>query len=189
MNIITTEIPGVLIIEPRVFNDSRGYFFESFRESTFIEKVCNTRFIQDNESASTQGVLRGLHYQLPPYSQSKLVRVIEGEVYDVAVDIRKGSPTFGKHIGTILSGENKHQFFIPRGFAHGFLVLSQRAIFSYKCDNYYNQSSERCIKFDNPDLHIEWPKGNFEPSLSEKDLKGNSFKEAELFNYLENLYE
>ena len=117
MNIITTQIPGVLIIEPRVFNDSRGYFFESFRENIFSEKVCNTRFVQDNESRSTQGVLRGLHYQLPPYSQSKLVRVIEGEVYDVAVDIRKGSPTFGKHIGTILSGENKRQFFIPRGFA------------------------------------------------------------------------
>jgi dTDP-4-dehydrorhamnose 3,5-epimerase len=118
-----------------------------------------------------------------------LVRVIEGEVFDVAVDIRKGSPTFGKHVGVLLSGENKKQFFIPRGFAHGFLVLSPTAIFSYKCDNYYHQPSERCIKYDDKDLHIEWPISNLEPSLSEKDLKGQMFKHADLFNYTENLYE
>jgi dTDP-4-dehydrorhamnose 3,5-epimerase len=189
MNTIKTDIPGVVIIEPKVFSDSRGYFFESFRDDFFIEKVCNTRFIQDNESLSSQGVLRGLHYQLPPYAQSKLVRVIDGEVYDVAVDIRKGSPTFGKYIGAILSGQNKHQFFIPRGFAHGFMVLSPTAIFSYKCDNYYHQPSERCIQYNDADLQIEWPIGNLVPSLSEKDLKGLMFKQADLFNYTEKLYE
>ena len=137
MNIIKTAIEGVVIIEPKVFADDRGYFFESFSQQRFIENVCNTTFVQDNESKSSYGVLRGLHYQKPPYAQSKLVRVVKGSVLDVAVDIRKGSPTFSKYVAVELSQENKRQFFIPRGFAHGFVVLTQEAIFQYKCDAYY----------------------------------------------------
>ena len=137
MNFIQTEIPEVIIIEPKVFGDSRGYFLESFNKKEFERNIGKIDFVQDNESKSTYGVLRGLHYQLPPFAQSKLVRVIKGEVLDVAVDIRKGSPTFGKHVAVELSEENKKQLFIPRGFAHGFLTLSKEAIFTYKVDNYY----------------------------------------------------
>ena len=137
MEVIKTDIDGVVIIEPRIFSDERGYFFESFSQREFEEKVCKTVFVQDNESKSSYGVLRGLHFQKPPYTQSKLVRVIKGAVLDVAVDIRKGSPTFGKHIAVELSGENHRQFFIPRGFAHGFSVLSDEVIFQYKCDAFY----------------------------------------------------
>ena len=189
MEFIKTEIPDVVILEPQIFGDRRGYFCETFRENQFIENVCNTRFVQDNESSSTGGVLRGLHYQMHPYSQSKLVRVTEGEVFDVAVDIRKGSPTFGKYIGVVLSAENKRQFFIPRGFAHGFLVLSEHATFVYKCDNYYNKASERGIRFDDPDLNIQWPKVNFELNLSDKDLAAANLQNADLFNFTDKLYE
>ena len=136
MNIIKTEIDGVLILQPRIFGDKRGYFMESFSEQWFTQHICNTHFVQDNESSSTYGVLRGLHFQKPPFAQSKLVRVVKGEVLDIVVDIRKGSPTFGQHVATILSAQNKRQLFVPRGFAHGFVVLSDDTIFQYKCDNY-----------------------------------------------------
>lgn len=189
MNVIETNIPDVKIIEPRVFNDDRGYFFESFNEQRFVEKVKKVNFIQDNESKSTKGVLRGLHYQMPPYAQSKLVRVIKGEVYDVAVDIRKGSPTFGQYAGVLLSEDNKKQFFIPRGFAHGFLVLSDEAIFSYKCDNYYNPESERSINYEDGDLNIDWTIDLKQLKLSDKDKRGVSFKDADLFDFKINLYE
>ena len=143
MEVIKTAIDGVFILEPRIFNDARGYFFESFSGREFEEKVCRTTFVQDNESFSTYGVLRGLHFQKPPFTQSKLVRVIKGAVLDVAVDIRKGSPTFGKHVAVELTGENHRQFFIPRGFAHGFAVLSDEVLFQYKCDHYYAPQSGR----------------------------------------------
>ena len=178
----TTEIEGVYIIEPRVFHDDRGYFFEAFKQSDFEEHVGKVNFIQDNESKSSYGVLRGLHYQKGDMSQAKLVRVIQGRVLDVAVDIRKSSPTFGKHIMVELSDENKRQFFIPRGFAHGFLVLSQEAIFTYKVDNVYAPHAEAGIRFDDPDLGIEWPIDASDVLTSEKDLKACSFREAELFD-------
>lgn len=142
MNIIETNIEGVIIIEPRLFEDERGYFFESFNQKEFQEKVCKTTFIQDNESKSSYGVIRGLHFQKPPFAQSKLVRVVKGSVLDVAVDIRKGSPTFGQHVAVELTEDNHRQFFIPRGFAHGFSVLSKEVIFQYKCDNFYAPQSE-----------------------------------------------
>jgi dTDP-4-dehydrorhamnose 3,5-epimerase len=188
MNIIDTKIQDVKIIEPRVFEDERGYFFESFNEKSFLEKVCKTKFVQDNESKSSKGVLRGLHYQLPPYAQSKLVRVVKGEVYDVAVDIRKGSPTFGKYVGVLLSEDNKKQFFIPRGFAHGFLVLSEEAIFSYKCDNFYNTESERSIIYNDGDLNIDWDIYTDKYLLSDKDKQAGSFKNADLFDFKVDLY-
>ena len=137
MKVIKTSISDVVILEPRVFGDERGYFFESFSQREFNEQVAEVTFVQDNESKSSYGVVRGLHYQLPPYTQAKLVRVVEGEVLDVVVDLRKNSATFGKHVAVVLSGENKRQFFIPKGFAHGFAVLSPQAVFQYKCDNYY----------------------------------------------------
>ena len=139
MNVIKTDIEGVVIIEPRIFKDARGYFFESFSKREFDEKVCKVEFVQDNESCSTRGVMRGLHFQRPPYSQAKLVRCVRGAVLDVAVDLRKGSPTYGKHVAVELSEENHRQFFIPQGFAHGFAVLSDTAVFQYKCDNYYRK--------------------------------------------------
>ena len=142
MEIIETDIAGVVILEPRLFRDARGYFFESFSQRVFEERVCRTKFVQDNESRSSYGVLRGLHFQKPPHAQSKLVRVISGAVLDVAVDIRRGSPTFGRHVAVELSGENHRQLFIPRGFAHGFAVLSEEVVFQYKCDNYYAPQSE-----------------------------------------------
>lgn len=156
MNIISTDIPDVKIIEPRVFGDARGYFFESFSDRVFREKVCDTTFVQDNLSASCYGVIRGLHFQRPPFSQSKLVSCVKGRVLDVAVDIRHGSPTFGKHVAVELSEEKHRQLFIPRGFAHGFAVLSDLAIFQYKCDNYYAPDYEGGIAWDDPALGIDW---------------------------------
>lgn len=177
----STNIKGVYIIEPRVFEDARGYFFEAFKQSEFNKNVCHVDFIQDNESKSSYGVLRGLHYQKGDYSQAKLVRVISGKVLDVAVDLRKNSETFGKYIMVELSGENHRQFFVPRGFAHGFLVLSNEAVFSYKVDNDYVPSEEASICFNDPQLGIEWPIKDMNVITSEKDLKGTSFKDAILF--------
>ena len=177
-----TEIKGVYVIEPRVFKDNRGYFFEAFKKDEFDEHIKDVAFVQDNESKSSRGVLRGLHYQKCEYSQAKLVRVIKGCVLDVAVDIRKSSPTFGKHVMVELSEDNKRQFFIPRGFAHGFLVMSDEAIFTYKVDNVYSPQNEASIRFDDPDLGIEWPMQSDEILTSEKDLKAKFLKEAELFD-------
>lgn len=178
MNVIDTSIEGVKIIEPKVFGDERGYFFESWQKEKFAEVGITNDFVQDNESFSTYGVLRGLHYQLPPYTQAKLVRVIQGCVLDVAVDICLGSPTFGKHASVELSGENKRQFYLPRGMAHGFVVLSERAIFAYKCDNAYAPTHEASIRFDDPELAIDWriPKENL--ILSPKDLAAPLLKDA-----------
>lgn len=151
-----TKIPGVWIIEPRVFVDARGYFMEAYKEEEFVQQIGSVHFLQDNESRSTYGVLRGLHYQLEPYAQSKLVRVIQGKVMDVAVDIRKGSPTFGQYLLVELSGDNKRQLFIPKGFAHGFYVMSETAVFTYKVDNMYAPAHERTIRFDDPAIGIDW---------------------------------
>ena len=169
MNIIPTSIAGVWIIEPKIFNDPRGYFFESYNQKEFNKKIGHIDFVQDNESFSSYGVLRGLHFQKPPFAQSKLVRVIQGKVLDVAVDIRHGSPTFGKYVSVELSGENHRQFFIPRGFAHGFCVLSETALFQYKCDNLYAPQSEGAIAWNDPDLNIDWRISSDEIILSEKD--------------------
>ncbi len=189
MNVIKTELEGVVIIEPRVYADSRGYFFESFSQKEFEEKVCNTIFVQDNESKSSYGVLRGLHFQKMPYTQSKLVRVVKGKVLDIAVDIRKGSPTFGKSVAAELSEENKLQFFVPRGFAHGFVVLSEEAIFQYKCDNYYTPQSEGGILWNDPSLDIDWILNEKEIILSEKDKINPLLKDSNyLFDYSEDLY-
>ena len=189
MNIVKTSIEGVVIIVPRIFKDDRGYFFESFSQKEFDEKVCKIVFIQDNESKSSYGVLRGLHYQKTPYAQSKLVRVIKGRVLDVAVDIRKNSPTFGKHVGVELSEENHLQFFIPRGFAHGFSVLSEEVIFQYKCDNFYAPQSEGAIAWNDPELNIDWKIPEHKIVLSEKDKLHPLLKDAtDLFDYNENLY-
>ena len=181
MEYIKTEIAGVFIIEPRVFNDARGYFMEAWKEAEFNEHIGPVKFIQDNESKSSYGVLRGLHYQKGAYSQAKLVRVIKGRVLDVAVDIRKSSPTFGKHVMVELSEDNKRQFFIPRGFAHGFLVLSEEAIFTYKVDNPYMPSQEAGVRWNDPELAIEWPIDPAVVQTSEKDLKQPLLKEAQLF--------
>ena len=180
MKVIETEIEGVFILEPRVFGDDRGYFFESFSLKHFEEKVSKTVFVQDNESKSKYGVLRGLHYQLPPYTQAKLVRVVKGRVLDVAVDIRKGSPTFGKYVAVELSEENKLQFFLPKGFAHGFAVLSEEAIFQYKCDEYYAPDYEGAICYDDPDLGIDWRLPLEDIILSEKDKKHPRLRDAVL---------
>lgn len=188
MNVIPTALPGVFILEPKVFGDSRGYFFESFSRKLFLDKVCNTEFVQDNESCSTYGVVRGLHYQLAPHSQSKLVRVVSGRVLDVAVDIRRGSPTFGRHVAVELTGENHLQMFVPRGFAHGFAVLSPEAVFQYKCDSYYAPQSEGAIAFDDPALGIDWRIPPAEMILSEKDRHHPPLADAPLFDYAENLY-
>lgn len=177
-----TEIDGVYILEPRVFNDARGYFFEAWKKEEFEEHVGKVDFIQDNESKSSYGVLRGLHYQKGNYSQAKLVRVIKGKVLDVAVDIRKSSPTFGKHVMVELSDENKRQFFIPRGFAHGFLVLSDEAVFTYKVDNVYAPQHEASIRWNDEDINIQWPIDVKDIVTSEKDLKASSLKDAELFD-------
>lgn len=169
VNFISTEIPGLVIIEPKVFGDSRGYFFESFNLNTFKKHIGEIEFVQDNESKSTKGVLRGLHFQKPPFEQSKLVRCIDGEVLDVAVDIRKGSPTFGKHVSVLLSGENKRQFYIPRGFAHGFVVLSETAVFAYKVDNWYAPTHDAGVSFCDAQLGIDWKIDQSLVKLSEKD--------------------
>lgn len=169
MNVIDTEIPEVKIVEPDVFGDSRGWFCEQYNAARYKAAGIGADFVQDNESFSSKGVVRGLHWQAPPYTQAKLVRVIRGAAWDVAVDIRKGSPTFAKHVAVTLSAENKRQFFIPRGFAHGFMVLEDDTLFSYKCDNPYNAASDRGMAYDDPDLAIPWPDIGTEPKLSEKD--------------------
>ena len=181
MEFVQTEIPGVVLIKPKVFGDSRGYFLESFRRDLLVAHVGKINFIQDNESKSAYGVLRGLHYQLPPYAQSKLVRAVTGRVLDVAVDIRKASPTFGRHVTAELSEENKHQLFIPKGFAHGFLVLSKDAIFSYKVDAPYAPNQERGIYYADPDLMIDWGLPASEIQSSDKDQGLPFLKNAELF--------
>lgn len=189
MNVIKTGISGLVIIEPTVFNDARGYFLESFNSNKFIEDVCKTTFVQDNESRSTYGVLRGLHFQKMPNAQSKLVRVVKGKVLDVAVDIRKGSSTFGKHVAIELSEENKLQFFVPRGFAHGFIVLSEEAIFQYKCDNYYASQSEGGILWNDPALNIDWQIPEKDIILSDKDKRNPLLKDSSyLFDFTEDLY-
>ena len=189
MEVIKTEIEGVVIIEPRIFKDERGYFYESFSQREFEEKVCRTTFVQDNQSKSSYGVLRGLHFQKPPHCQSKLVRCIKGAVLDVAVDIRKGSPTFGKYVVVELTEENHRQFFIPRGFAHGFAVLTEEAIFQYKCDNFYCKESEGAIAWNDPQLAIDWKIPADRVLLSEKDRLNKNINEAEyLFVYNEKLY-
>lgn len=181
MNYIETEIQGVYVLEPRVFQDARGYFMETWNQADFDKHVGKVTFIQDNESKSSYGVLRGLHYQKGEFSQAKLVRVIKGRVLDVAVDIRKSSPTFGKYVLAELSEENKRQLFIPRGFAHGFLVLSDEAVFTYKVDNVYAPQAEAGIKWNDEDIAIEWPIDPKDLILSEKDTRALSLKEAEVF--------
>ena len=190
MRILKTDIEGVLIIEPQLFEDERGYFFEAFSERKFAELTgIETRFVQDNESKSCYGVLRGLHFQKPPYAQSKLVRVVKGAVLDVAVDIRKGSPTFGQHVAVELTEDNHRQFFVPRGFAHGFVVLTDEVIFQYKCDNFYAPQSEGAIAWDDPDLGIDWKIDPKDIILSAKDTAHPRLKDAQwLFDYNEDLY-
>jgi dTDP-4-dehydrorhamnose 3,5-epimerase len=183
MNVIKTDIQGVVIVEPKVFGDHRGYFFESFSEKDFAEAVGEVKFVQDNESKSSFGVLRGLHFQKPPHAQAKLVRVVKGRVLDVAVDLRKGSPTFGKHVAVELTEENHRQLFIPRGFAHGFAVLSDEAVFQYKCDNYYAPQSEGSVLWNDPDIGIEWGIPSEDVMLSEKDRNAALLKDlGDVFN-------
>jgi dTDP-4-dehydrorhamnose 3,5-epimerase len=177
MNFISTSIPDVYIIEPQVFSDARGYFMETYKQAEFERHCGSASWIQDNESQSVRGVLRGLHLQRGEWAQAKLVRVIAGEVFDVAVDVRTESPTFGKYVGVTLSGDNKRQLFIPRGFAHGFVVLSERAVFTYKVDNVYAPQAECCIRFDDPAIGIDWRVGAEELALSEKDKKGITLEE------------
>lgn len=190
MKFIRTSINDVIVVEPKIFGDERGYFSEVFRQDLFEDFLgYKVPFCQDNESKSNHGVLRGLHYQLPPHAQSKLVRVIEGNVLDVAVDIRKGSPTFGKHVAVELSGENKRQLFIPRGFAHGFIVLSEVAIFSYKVDSFYSSKQDRGLAYDDPLLNINWVLSPDQVKLSQKDSEQPYLNEIETFKYAVNLYE
>ncbi|MCF2876602.1 MULTISPECIES: dTDP-4-dehydrorhamnose 3,5-epimerase [unclassified Tenacibaculum] len=177
MNFTKTEIPEVIIIEPKVFGDNRGYFLESYNQKEFESNIGTVNFIQDNESKSVKGVLRGLHFQSPPFAQAKLVRCIEGKVLDVAVDIREGSPNYGKHVAVELSSDNKRQLFVPRGFAHGFVVLSDEAIFSYKVDNYYSPNHDSGIKWDDSDLNINWNIDVSDVNLSEKDKNLIAFKD------------
>lgn len=179
---LETEISGVFVIQPQVFEDSRGYFFESFSQRLFEEVVGKVVFVQDNESKSSYGVVRGLHYQLPPCAQAKLVRVVKGRIWDVAVDLRRGSVTFGKYVGVELTEENKRQFFIPRGFAHGFSVLSEEAVVQYKCDNYYVPQAEGGISFDDPELSIDWRVPREDMVLSPKDLNRPGLCDAYVFN-------
>lgn len=174
MNIQTTPIEGLLIIHPQVFSDHRGYFIESYNQKVFEEVVKGISFVQDNESASSINTLRGLHFQAPPFDQGKLVRVVKGKALDVAVDIRKSSPTYGKYVSVLLDDQQKTQFWIPPGFAHGFLALEQDTIFSYKCTNYYHKASEGCILWNDPDLNIHW--GIDDPLVSEKDAQGKLFR-------------
>ena len=183
MKIIDTLIPEVKIIEPTVFGDERGFFFESFHQSRFEQAIgYAVNFIQDNHSRSVKGVLRGLHYQLSPHAQAKLVRCVQGEVFDVAVDIRRGSATFGKWVGVHLSAENKRQLWIPEGFAHGFVTLSESADFLYKTTHYYAAQSERAILWNDPELAIDWPLAGITPQLSAKDMQAKSFSMADLFD-------
>ena len=183
MKVTPTAIPDVLIIEPKVFGDARGFFFESFNQKAFNEASgTDYQFVQDNHSRSAKGVLRGLHYQLPPHAQGKLVRVVRGAVFDVAVDIRKSSPTFGKWVGTELSEENHRQLWVPPGFAHGFLTLSESAEFLYKTTDYYSPAFERTIAWNDTTLNIDWPELGSPPTLSLKDLSAKHLSEAELFS-------
>lgn len=177
MKLIKTHIEGVTVIEPKVFSDSRGCFFESFSERDFAEAVGPLRFVQDNESRSVYGVIRGLHFQKPPHAQAKLVRVVKGKVLDVAVDLRKDSPTFGQHVAMELSDENRRQIFIPRGFAHGFSVLSEEAVFQYKCDSYYAPESEGSLAWNDPDLNIDWNVPAGSEILSDKDRMSPRLKD------------
>ena len=189
MEVIKTAIEGLVFIEPKVFKDARGYFFESFSQREFEEKVRKINFVQDNESMSSYGVMRGLHFQRPPFTQSKLVRCVKGKVLDVAVDIRKGSPTYGQHVAVELSEDNHRQFFVPRGFAHGFAVLSETAVFQYKCDNFYAPQSEGALAWDDPDLGINWRLPAEKVILSEKDRHHSRLKDADwLFDFNEKLY-
>ena len=189
MEVIKTKIDGVVIIEPKVFQDSRGYFFESFSQREFETKVRQINFVQDNESMSSYGVMRGLHFQRPPFAQSKLVRCVKGRVLDVAVDIRKGSPTYGQHVAVELSEDNHRQFFVPRGFAHGFVVLSETAVFQYKCDNFYAPEADGGINIKDDALGIDWQIPMEKAILSEKDLKHVSLKDFDSpFDYNVNLY-
>lgn len=189
MNIIKTDIEGVLILEPRIFRDSRGYFFESYSQREFDDNVRPIHFVQDNESCSTRGVMRGLHFQRPPYSQSKLVRCVKGAVLDVAVDIRRGSPTFGRHVAVELTEDNHRQFFIPRGFAHGFAVLSDIAVFQYKCDNYYHPEADGGISILDTSLGIDWRIDPSQAILSDKDLRHPMLKDFDTpFDYNTDLY-
>ena len=171
MTIIDTSIPGVKIIEPDIHRDARGYFCETYNRERYFNAGITAEFVQDNESCSSKGVIRGLHWQAAPHTQAKLVRVIRGSVWDVAVDNRKDSPTFGQHVSVVLSAENARQFFIPRGFAHGFIVLEDNTLFSYKCDNLYCPSADRGLRFDDPALKIEWPNLDVELKLSDKDQR------------------
>ena len=190
ISVIKTEIEGVVIIDPKVFGDDRGYFFESWSQKDFDELVRPIKFVQDNESKSRYGVLRGLHFQKGKYSQSKLVRVVQGKVLDVAVDVRRGSPTFGKHVAVELSAENHRQFFIPRGFAHGFVVLSDEAVFQYKCDNLYAPQEEGAIAWNDPEIGIDWRISANKVILSEKDKIHPLLSEStELFDYSIDYYE
>lgn len=179
MDVVRTDIEGLVIIQPRLFEDQRGYFFESFSEREFAHKVAPVSFVQDNESKSSYGVLRGLHFQKPPYEQAKLVRVVKGRVLDVAVDLRKGSPTYGRYGAVELSEDNHRQLFIPRGFAHGFCVLSEEAVFQYKCDNYYAPQSEGAVRWDDPDLDIDWKIPLEDVILSDKDRNHPCFKDLD----------
>lgn len=179
MKVLETEIPGALIVEPDVHRDARGYFAETYNAARYREAGIAAQFVQDNESLSQKGVLRGLHWQAGEWSQAKLVRVVRGAVWDVAVDIRQGSPTYGRHVAVTLSGENGRQFFIPRGFAHGFLVLEDDTLFAYKCDNFYHPESERGMKFDDPALGISWPELDAPRLLSPKDLCHPGFADIE----------
>ena len=181
MTYIQTEIDGVWIIEPKVFNDARGYFMEAFKKEEFEANIGKVNFIQDNESKSSYGVLRGLHYQKGEFCQAKLVRVIKGEVLDVAVDLRESSPTFGKYVSVLLNEENKRQFFIPRGFAHGFLVLSEEAIFTYKVDNAYAPQAEASVLYNDKDLSINWPINENQIIMSDKDKTAKAVKDADVF--------
>lgn len=189
MNIIQTSIPSVVIIEPRLFKDDRGYFFESFSERDFNAQVREVKFVQDNESMSSYGVMRGLHFQRPPFTQSKLVRCVKGAVLDVAVDIRKGSPTYGQHVAVELTEENHRQFFVPRGFAHGFAVLSETAIFQYKCDNFYHPEADGGISILDDSLGINWRIPTDHAILSEKDTKHPLLKDFDSpFDFNVSLY-
>ncbi len=179
MNVIDAKIEGVKLIEPDVFGDARGWFCEQYNAARYKAAGITADFVQDNESFSCKGVVRGLHWQAAPHTQAKLVRVIRGAVWDVVVDIRKGSPTFGKHFSVVLSGENRKHLFIPRGFAHGFIVLEDDTLFSYKCDNFYSAAADRGMRFDDPALGIKWPEIGVELTLSEKDRKQPLFSEIE----------
>ncbi|HLN22095.1 MAG TPA: dTDP-4-dehydrorhamnose 3,5-epimerase [Bacteroidales bacterium] len=180
MNIVETGFKGLIIIKPAVFKDNRGYFLESFNLSAIRNAGIEFNPVQDNESKSTYGVVRGLHYQLMPYAQSKLIRVVEGKIFDVALDLREKSETFGKWFGTVLDSEAKDQLLVPAGFAHGFSVLSETAVIQYKCDNYYNREHERGIALNDPFLSIDWKLGALTPVLSDKDLKHPLFRDAEM---------